>query len=283
MSAFAVVFAGGGCRAFWALGVFERLREVLPPVDEWAGVSAGSAMALSAALQRSDLVIHEFCARTSMNPSNIHWNNIFRGKRPFPQEAIYRETIGATLGENAVEELRSVSPVRILVAEVEGPYRVWRVLSAMRSYQRRRKIGGIHGPVDLPIGLHEVIITAQELPSNGHITDAILASSASPPITRVQSGVTGPLLDGSLVDNVPVRALQLVTQKAGTSDRTLVLLNRPMPSLPETPEVMYLAPKRPVPVRKWDYTSPQKIQATVDSGRTAAEECIDVVRAWLGA
>ena len=282
MGRFAVVFAGGGCRAFWALGAFECLRHALPPVDEWAGVSAGSAMALGAALDRADTVIDEFCTRTRSNPNNFRWSRLIRGQRPFPHEEIYRSTVSTALGENAVDDLRNVAPVRILVAEVEGPYRLFRVYSAMRAYQRRRKQGGLHGPAGVARGIHEVVVTAQDLSSNQQITDAVLASSSSPPITRTQAGTLGLFYDGSLVDNVPVRALQIVTQKGNSGDKTLVLLNRPMESLPASGAVLYLAPSASVPAQKWDYTSPEKIRATVEQGRTEVAHRMSEIYAWLG-
>ena len=38
---FSVVFSGGGCRAFWCLGVWHGLVERVPEPGEIAGVSAG--------------------------------------------------------------------------------------------------------------------------------------------------------------------------------------------------------------------------------------------------
>ena len=281
MSGFGVVFAGGGCRAFWALGVYERLRYELPDVDEWAGVSAGSAMALAAALNRSGEVTSEFCARADANASNFHWTRLLKGQRPFPQEEIYRDTITSVLTSAALDELADTSPVRILRAEVEAPYPSWRAYQALRAYKQRRKAGVIHGPEQLPKGIHAEISTAQELGSCEAISDAILASSASPPITRTQRGRRGVAYDGCLVDNVPVRALQRLDTSAGSQDRILVLLNRPMERLPSATSIFYFAPAARVPIRKWDYTSPERVRRTIGQGRAEAEEQLREILDWL--
>ena len=281
MSRLGVVFAGGGCRAFWALGVYEHLRTALPPVDEWAGVSAGSAMALAAALDSSQQVVDEFCTRAEQNPANFHWREAVALRRPFPQEGIYRDTILSVLTPRLHTSLESCAPIRVLSAEVGGPYRTYRALSAWRAYLRRRKQGALHGPESLPVGVYATIKTAQELPDRYAVADAILESSASPPITRAQVGARGTIYDGCLVDNVPVRALQSVDTKEGANDRVLVLLNRPMADMPQRGSRLYLAPSQAVPVKKWDYTNPEAVHRTVAQGYEDAEAYMPLVRDWL--
>ena len=49
-----VVLAGGGCRTAWGVGVLEELRGELPEPREWAGVSAGSCMAVALAARATE-------------------------------------------------------------------------------------------------------------------------------------------------------------------------------------------------------------------------------------
>src|SRR5690606_3858705 len=42
---FSVVLAGGGCKTFWGMGVLRSIAGLLPPIDHWAGTSAGAIMA----------------------------------------------------------------------------------------------------------------------------------------------------------------------------------------------------------------------------------------------
>jgi predicted patatin/cPLA2 family phospholipase len=71
------------------------------------------------------------------------------------------------------------------------------------------------------------------------------------------------VLDGGLVDNVPVHAV------AGGRGKTLVLLTRHYPpgTIPRDSDRIYVQPSEPIPVSKWDYKNPEGIQATFDLGK----------------
>ena len=49
-----VVLAGGGCKTFWGMGVLRSLEDMLPPVQHYAGTSAGAIMALVKVSERVD-------------------------------------------------------------------------------------------------------------------------------------------------------------------------------------------------------------------------------------
>ena len=78
------------------------------------------------------------------------------------------------------------------------------------------------------------------------------------------------VLDGSLAHSAPVCALD-------HPGRTLILLSRHYGTAPRPDSSrVYLAPSSPVPVSKWDYTSPQLLQQTYDLGRRDAEAFVAV-------
>jgi len=119
-------------------------------------------------------------------------------------------------------------------------------------------------------------VTARDAGSVDELCDLVLASSCTPPVIEKQmiNGLT--CVDGGLVDNVPVRAL---SEKA-RSGRVLVLLSRPMAAqlLPSDDSILYLAPEKALPVAKWDYTSPEKVEETFLQGMRdgkRAQEKID--------
>jgi predicted acylesterase/phospholipase RssA len=267
LTPYALVLAGGGCRTFWAMGVLEALG--LPAPTEYAGVSAGATMALLRASGRTHTTRDHFYAVTERNPGNVHWRKFMRrGERPFPHEDIYRGALRHTLAEGGYEALQAGPPVRALLAYIEpGEPAVRRSVAAMRAYNKRKKAGDVYPPAGVPKGLGERTVTLQDARGPDELMDWIIASSATPPVTRIPRFDGRTWVDGGLVDNVPVRSLS----PAASAGKVVVLLSRPYPGpLPDTPNRLHLAPSRPIPVKKWDYSSPDRLRATVALGEADA-------------
>ena len=72
-------------------------------------------------------------------------------------------------------------------------------------------------------------------------------------------------------------------QVAGVT-RNLVLLTRPYPpqSLGPRGARLYLAPSRTTPVSCWDYTSSERVEATVAMGRAEATLHAEQLERFLG-
>ena len=112
------------------------------------------------------------------------------------------------------------------------------------------------------------VFDARRCESAEEVADLIMASSATPPFTPFGRFRGERYLDGGMVDNVPAFAAE---QVAGVA-RNLVLLTRPYPpqSLGPRGARLYLAPSRITPVSCWDYTSSERVEATVAMGRAEA-------------
>ncbi len=282
-SPLSIVLAGGGCRAFWTLGVVEQLRRDLPPVFEWAGVSAGAAMAmLYLADYASDGVV-EFERLTAANPRNVYPERLLAGRQPFPHEDIYRTALQYALQGDAFQRLSESPPLRILHAFIEaGHPRYGTAARALWEYWQHRRRGDLHGSETPTRGLGWSVFTAQQARSAGELVDAILTSSASPPVLSSVERDGRLFLDGGLVDNVPLRALS----PAARAGRVIVLLTREQhanvgPVL-KTSDRLYLGPSTPTPVAKFDYTSPQRIRATFELGLRDGERWRKVVQEFVG-
>lgn len=277
MSEISVVFAGGGCRTFWALGAYTALADLATTV-EVAGVSAGAAMALVAATGQEEALVAAFCARTAVNRRNSYPERLLLGRPVFPQEAMYRATLLELLAEANTQRLARGPRVRILQAYVAPGWPVVpTVARAWWAYAARRRRGLLHGP-DLPHpGIAGEVDTAQDAASPEDLAERVLRSSASPPVTPIQRVSGRTYFDGCLVDAVPVRALS-ASARAGA---VLVLLNRPY--APEVPagNVHYIAPSEPVPIHKWDYTSPARVRQAFDMGRRNGEAARDTIERFL--
>lgn len=277
MSEMSVVFAGGGCRTFWALGAYTGLAGLARTV-EVAGVSAGAAMALAAALGLEEALVAAFCARTAVNPRNLYPERLFFGRPVFPQEAMYRATMHELLGDATLQRLAHAPRVRILQACVKPGWLVApTVASAWWAYAARRRRGLLHGPEVPHRGVAAEVDTAQDASSVEELAERVLRSSASPPVTPILRAPGRMYFDGCLVDAAPVRAL-------GAQARTgavLVLLNRPHPPQAATGNVRYLAPSQPVPIHKWDYTNPARVRQAFDMGRREGEAARGAVERFL--
>ena len=126
------------------------------------------------------------------------------------------------------------------------------------------------------LGFRRIFIAAQECPNLAELVQLILQSSCTPPFTPVmyRNGVT--VLDGGLVDNVPIDGLE----PAGLGEppkEVLVLLTRrykqanhlvrELPGL----RLHYIQPSSPVPISSWDYTHHELMPVTYQQGWNDAE------------
>lgn len=277
MREMSVVFAGGGCRTFWALGAYTSLADLGKTV-EFAGVSAGAAMALVGATRMEQELVAAFCARTAANRRNVYPERLLLGRPVFPQEAMYRATVHELLGGASFGRLAAAPRVRMLQAYVEPGWPVSRtVAGAWWAYAARKRSGLLHGP-DVPHpGIAAEVDSAHEAVSVDDLADRVLRSSASPPVTRVQRVSGRTYFDGCLIDPAPVRALG----DAARAGPVLVFLNIPLASRRTAGNVHYIAPREPVPIHKWDYTSPERVRRAYETGLRDGEAVRDEVREFL--
>ena len=261
--------------------MLSALQEHLPPVREWAGVSAGSAMASILAAGRIEESMARFLEVTGANRRNFYPTKLFGAEPAFPHEAMYRGVLTHALSDGGFERLQGGPPIRILLAYIEeGAAPLRTAIGCMRAYSKRKKQHIVHGP-DAPYpGIGGEVVVAQQARGAAALIDQILYSSATPPVTRVPKVNGRTYVDGGFVDNVPVRALS----EEARAGRALVLLTRPVPEqhLPQSATRLYLGPATPTPIQKWDYTSPRKIQATFEQGRADAARFLPRVREFAG-
>ncbi len=269
----AVVFAGGGCRCFWQAGFWTVVQPALGLRPKRVGaVSAGSAFACAAIAGVLEAVVEDFKKRAERNPRNVYPRNALGPDPVFPHERIYRETILQNMGEGALERVQQEADVRIFLARPPA----WLgarsgVLVGILAYQLDRAARGrVHPSWARRLGFQGEWVSAADCRDERELADLILQSSCTPPMTPLYRREGRIVLDGGLVDNVPVEVVEEV-------DRTLVLLSRRYDerALPRVPGRTYLQPSREVPVEKWDYTSPERVQETYDLGRRDGEAFVE--------
>ncbi|MEO8936072.1 MAG: patatin-like phospholipase family protein [Burkholderiaceae bacterium] len=275
-----VVFAGGGNRCWWQAGFWDVVAPAIalkPRVI--AGVSAGAATACMLYANDSRWTMDYYREALKHNRRNAYWGNLFRrahdpadphAARVFPHAAIYRKALTDILGGAHFERLKADAPeIRIGFARLPrglGPHAalaVGIVVYNVEKYWRR----SLHPTFGRRIGFAAEVARMQDCDDIDDLVSLITASSCTPPFTPIEHRGGRPTLDGGMVDNVPVDAVD-----AGPS--TLVLLTRRYPGRPEVFTHCgrsYVQPSSKVAISAWDYTDVAAMQATYDQGRRDGE------------
>ncbi|MCR9166105.1 MAG: patatin-like phospholipase family protein [Nannocystaceae bacterium] len=261
----AVVFAGGGCRCFWQAGLWEEAGHALRP-DAVASVSAGAAFACAALGGRTRAVLDAFKRRTAANPSNLHLRNVRGGGPLFPHYAMYRGTILETTTEQMLAALREGPQIHVMLAHAPlGWHPAVAAAVGLVAYRVERKVARrIRARWPLRLGYEPTMVRADTCANADELADLILQSSCVPPLMPLMRRGTRGVLDGALVDGVPV-------EQVAHLGPTLVLLSRHDDVIPTPPGVVAVRPSAPLPIKLWDYASPQRVQATFDQGRRDGE------------
>lgn len=259
-----VVFAGGGCRCFWQAGFYSEAQPALqmqPKVV--AAASAGASLAAVALTGLASRALEVFKAIAAQNASNLHWRGAFRGQPIFPHAGLFRTAILQTLDDAALQVLREGPQLRIaLTRPPRSPVGlVPSMLAGFCAYQLDRMVTGrVHTSWPGKLGFRVEWANANDCLTLDELADLLLHTSCTPPFTPRLRRAGHPVIDGGLMNNVPVTALP-------DCARILVLLTRPHAKLPPSGRVHYAQPSQRIPIEKWDYTRPQAIQDAFDLGR----------------
>lgn len=285
-SSFSIVLAGGGLKTFWGMGVLRAIADLLPPVDHWAGTSAGAVMALVKVSDREAESLEHFLAATGNNPRNFYPRHVLRGRPVFPHEGIVREALRFIFADGGFTRIQTGPPVHILQSFVAPGMPTLRTgLAAFRDFDRRNRLGRLHGPQHPTSGLGVEVVRSTDASDPNQLLEWVLMSSTAPPVTRMLRHGGRRYLDGALVDNVPVRALP----ERAHQGRVLALLSAPEKvarrplRLPQGGQILYLGPADFPPVKTWDYTSPADVLATYELGQREGAVLRGRVEALLAA
>lgn len=298
-----VVFAGGGHRCWWQAGWWERVvSETDLAPSRIAGVSAGAATACLVYANDAATALAHYRSVLGADARNAYWHQ-WRGGRAavFPHEHIYRNALQALIGGDHFDRLQQVAPeIRIAYARppaMLGPRAA--VATGLLAYNLEKYLRKpLHPVLGRRLGFRGEYRTVQSCRNADELVDLVIASSCTPPFTGIQYQLGAPTIDGGLVDNVPVYALDL---PGGAMDAapgscaqgallpggvdasesndpaeppdTLVLVTRRYPGREPVFRVgrsVYVQPSVKVPVSSWDYTAPAAYEATDAQGRRDA-------------
>lgn len=268
-----VVFAGGGNRCWWQAGFWDVVRPGIGLRPKLiAGVSAGAATACLLYANDSLRALDYYERVLAENTRNFYPRNLFKADVPaFPHNAIYRQALRCLLGGEHFRRLQTTAPeLRIRFSRLPswlGPRRgvvVGLLAYNIEKYARR----SLHPTFGRKLGFTSEVGLLQECGTEDELISLIIASSCTPPFTPIEYRDGAPTLDGGLVDNVPVDAVDV------DGGPVLVLTTRRYPG--RAPVFMvdgriYVQPSEKTPASSWDYTNVAALRATYALGRRDGE------------
>ena len=275
------IFAGGGSRCFWQLGFWEGAKEAgldLQSSVKFAGsTSAGCAMATAAVLDRSQYALDLFKDFTAQNPRNIHWRNLspFKQGTLLPHARMYREALKELIGPDDLETLKKTSVHFLMSGYPKWLGGMIGATTALCIYglENTLRKDPIHPRWPAKAGFKPLIGRVSDCHTLQDYISMVLAASCIPPI--LPEGCFGgrKVLDGGLIENIPVR---LADDQPG---ETLVLLSRKYQrKLPEANGVTWVQPSKPIKIDKFDYANPDGLQETfelgLEDGRAFGRSCV---------
>ncbi|WP_444945166.1 patatin-like phospholipase family protein [Microbulbifer sp. VTAC004] len=264
-----VVFAGGGGRCTWQIGFWESVAGEIGLVPKTVtAVSAGGLMASLILMGRTEEAREHFWSAFAANDKNAYWGNLFKKESVFPQYGIYRNAMWELFREG-MSTLKTAAELRIAVTHpprlLSGGMALG--VGALAYYADKHLLRSLHPKVALGLGFKQGFYKAQDCTSVEELAELILCSSCTPPFTPQMRLRGATVLDGGVVDNIPVAGLD---QEEG---RVLILLSRRYSRYPDRftrrqgdQLWTYVQPSQPPFIRVWDYTNPELAQKTYELG-----------------
>lgn len=275
------IFAGGGSRCFWQLGFWEGAKEsgldLQRSVKFTGSTSAGCAMASIALLDRSHEALSLFKDFTARNPSNIHWNNVNPLKQGalFPHARMYREALNALIRPGDLHTLKKKSVHFLMSGYPRWLGGAFGTIAALCIYSMETTLrrDPIHPRWPLKAGFKPLVGRAADCQTPDDYIDMVLGASCIPPILPEGRFGNQKVLDGGLIENIPVCLAK------GQPGETLVLLSRKYErELPSANHVTWVQPSQQIKIDKFDYTNPEGLQETfelgIDDGRKFGRSCV---------
>lgn len=282
-----LTFAGGGCKAFFALGVGRELLRAGVKIHTISGTSAGSAMAMALISNVADEVVEHFCEITGKNPSNFHFKKIIKGKSPFPHEQMYRQAVAIHTDFDKIKntEMRIMLNAMLVPPDLYPPdddfKRTKLLLSIANAYRKEMNLAkkGIYQPVLHDLArrsrLKEVYFTNDDFLNEKAIEDIILVTSSAPPVVRLQKYYDGNYyLDGGLYDNLPLKDLEphdlhIAVYYLPMTRRFLRYYERD-----KNKNIFFVYPDDNLPITTMDYANPIGIHKTYLMGIEAGQNIL---------
>jgi predicted acylesterase/phospholipase RssA len=280
-----VVFAGGGNRCWWQAGFWHALNEQHPQTpSRIVAISAGAATACllyaRPGPEGANWALNYYQEALKDVKKNANWENLWNDKKIFPHHGLYSEALRNIL-THSPDNLKQSPEIWIGVAHIPswlGPKSA--VFLGLIAYNfEKHVLKNLHPKLGRWLGFKREFVKAQDCQNLDDLKELILQSSCTPPFTPVMYRNGDAVLDGGLVDNVPIDGL--FTPKDGKISEVLVLVTRryPLPDVfvRELPglRLTYVQPSKKVPISSWDYTRRDLMMPTYQQGLDDARSLLE--------
>jgi predicted patatin/cPLA2 family phospholipase len=277
-----LAIAGGGCKAFYALGIGYKMRTWGIKFKAMSGVSAGAAMILGILSETEEASFEYIESLVRRNESNFEFTRLLKGERPFPHENIYRRTIRYGLD---MEKIRR-SGVKIFIQAVAAfPKQrdrfgdivnkakiISQTAQAFLLDESDKQKGKECNRVQKIIekwNLKEFVFTNKDLQDESVMEQIILNSSSIPPVVSFQNKDDMYFLDGGLINNLLLEVFPLKDKKIGIYyDATSIMGKNPI----VLQNTLLLKPSRELNITTFDYTNPEGLKDTYELGKKDAKD-----------
>jgi len=296
----AISFAGGGNRCYWQGGFMEALEARVPLKPERVvGVSGGAFAAAYTLAGVGPQVRARVIETCDAGERNIDWQGWRRGEALFPVGPLYRQLLDVSLDEAALARIRARSDLVIMLARPPAllPQGLAIALGIGLYQLEKTWLKPVHPKGGRLLGFTPLSLALRDVPNRAEWLEAMRITAAVPPFLppgfvraccdKVDTGLSqksmrkeedeskirfhvnascskgAAALDGGLYDNVPVEPLRAIEAAGG---RSLVLLTRRYPRLPEVKGRVYVQPSKTPPVTQFDITNGAGIREAYETG-----------------
>jgi hypothetical protein len=277
-----IVLAGGGNRCWWQAGFWNAFNEAIPQQPtKIVAVSAGAATACLFSARPGDegarWGLNYYAKALASVSSNIDWKNLFSADPLFPHYRLYRAALENILGDG-FERIQDGPEILIGLAKTPSYLSpTLSVVMGLLAYQLEKKFKQpLHPQSGKRLGFSRLFVSSKSCANIDELIETILQSSCTPPFTPVMYRDGQAILDGGLIDNVPIDGLTAAAP-GEKNQEALVLLTRRYglanPFIKELPglRLTYIQPSQKVPISSWDYSRHDLMPEAYELGKRDAK------------
>ncbi|TGK21187.1 patatin-like phospholipase family protein [Leptospira fluminis] len=271
--------AGGGCKAFYGLGIGHELKSWGLKLRQVSGVSAGAAMVLCLLCESEEESVAFFERIVRKNPRNFYFTKLFRGEPAFPHEEMYRKTI--RFGMDFPKIIKSGAKVYIHTIRafpkrdsLKNTFRLARLIAETgRAFleDERDRNRGLNTERTFRVlrnwNMKEVLFTESDFQDPNTIEQIILNSSSIPPVVSFQKHRKEYYLDGGLTNNLLLEAFPPSAKIIGVHYESTTLVGKDPRLLGRC---FLMNPSEPLPITSFDYTNAIGVRETYELGKRDA-------------
>lgn len=289
-----LAIAGGGCKAFYGLGVGYQLRKMGIQFKALAGVSAGSAMILSIVSESEKNGLDYIASLMKRNSSNFNFSKMLQGKYPFPHENMYRRSIRYSIDMSKIRNtnikiyIQAVAAIPKIDTFKDILYKTRVIAETARAFildEADKEKGIICNRVEKikeKWNFQEITYSNNHLKDSRVVEQIIMNSSSVPPVISLQKEDSTYFFDGGLTNNLPLEIFPLKNRKIGVYYEDSTIFGKDPNVLKNT---YLIKPSRDLKTTAFDYTNPEGIIDAFELGICDAnakkEEILEFTRVKL--